>query len=226
LDVLMCKIDAIAMGKEKKSFSRLPTGDAVKKLPKRSVRLIAMGSSTGGVQAARSIIPKLRKETPPIVWVQHMPPAFTTSLAKRLDGLSAMRVKEAEDGERVVSGTCYLAPGGTQMRVRKELVGFYIVLGGQEKVSGHCPSCDVLFDSVAEVCSSDSLGVILTGMGEDGAKGLKKMHDRGAFVIGQDEATSVVYGMPKAAYEIGSVDVQMGIEEISEGIQRVVISSL
>ncbi len=186
----------------------------------RKIDLIAMGSSTGGVQAAMKVIPNLLKNSPPIVWVQHMPPNFTKSFAERLDGMSAIGVKEAVDGDIITAGNCYLAPGGYQMRIIKHGAGFKIKIGEQEKHSGHCPSCDVLFDSVSEYFSNNVLGIILTGMGEDGTKGLVKMHQKGAYVIGQDEESCVVYGMPKAANQAGAVDLELGIDDIAMGMIR------
>ncbi len=189
-----------------------------KKVASRHIDLIAMGSSTGGVQAAMKVVPNLPENSKPVVWVQHMPPNFTKSFADRLNSTSKMRVKEAEDGDVLEQGHCYLAPGGFQMRLRKDMRGYRIVIGGTEKVSGHCPSCNVLFDSVAEYFNSNVLGVILTGMGDDGTKGLTRMHAQGAYVIGQNESSCVVYGMPKTAFNAGAVDIEMDINDIADGI--------
>ena len=187
----------------------------------REVNVIAMGSSTGGVQATLDVIPHLPAHMKPIVWVQHVPSQFVESLARRLDSRSPMKVKVGEDGESIYQGTCYLAPGGFQMRLKRRGHQLQLSIGGQEKVSSHCPSCDVLFDSVAETCTSDVIGVILSGMGDDGARGLEKMHKQGALVIGQNEESCVVYGMPKMAYERGAVDVELDSKDIAEGIQKV-----
>jgi len=186
----------------------------------RHLDIIAMGSSMGGVQAAVQLIPKLPANTKPIVWVQHMPPNFTKSFAERLDTLSAMHVVEAMDGEVVKDGVCYLAPGGVQMRVVKSVARTVIRLGGTEKISGHCPSCDELFTSVSEQFSENAMGIILTGMGEDGAKGLQKMHSRGSFVVGQSERTCIVYGMPRAAFMLGAVDVQLDLNDIAKAVTQ------
>ena len=193
-------------------------GAAPRSISRRNISLIAMGSSTGGVQAAMKVVPKLPAATRPIVWVQHMPPNFTKSFADRLNSISQMKVKEAEDGERIEPGVCYLAEGGKQMRLKKRGASFFIQAGGSEKVTGHCPSCDVLFKSAADYFNSDLLGVILTGMGNDGTEGLVTLHSQGAFVIGQSEPTCVVYGMPRAACEAGAVDVELDIDKIAEGI--------
>jgi two-component system chemotaxis response regulator CheB len=187
----------------------------------RRVDLVCMGSSTGGVQASMDIIPKLPAHMQPVVWVQHMPPPFIKSLAKRLDSLSGMQVKIGEDGENVCRGICYLAPGIFQMRIRRKGDQFQINIGGEERVSSHSPSCDVLFESVADHCTRNVIGVILSGMGDDGARGIEKMHSRGAFVIGQSQESCVVYGMPKMAYERGAVDIELDSRDIAEGIRRV-----
>ena len=179
-----------------------------------------MGSSTGGVQAAMKVVPKLPENTKPIVWVQHMPPNFTKSFATRLDGLSKMKVKEAENGDKLEQGVCYLAPGGMQMNVKKIGANYTIELGGQEKVSGHCPSANNLFYSLEKYCLNNMIGVILTGMGDDGAEGLVKLRKKGAYVIGQNENSCVVYGMPKVAYQKGGVDIELDIDEIAEAIVK------
>ncbi len=189
-------------------------------IKKKTVDLIAMGSSTGGVQAAMKVVPKLPENTKPIVWVQHMPPNFTKSFAQRLDGLSKMKVKEAEDGDKVGRGVCYLAAGGRQMGVVKRGADFYIKVGGTERVSGHCPSCNYLFSTLEQYCRNNMIGVILTGMGDDGAEGLLKLHNKGAYVIGQNEQSCVVYGMPKVANKIGAVDVELDINEIADAIVK------
>lgn len=187
----------------------------------RSIDLIAMGSSTGGVQAALEIIPKIPAEMKPIVWVQHMPDKFVQSLAKRLDSMSKIRVKVAEDKEPIHPGVCYLAPAGFQMRLRRLGEQMTISVHAEEKVLSHCPSCDVLFDSVSEHFAKNVIGVILSGMGDDGARGLEKMHTQGAFVIGQNEDSCVVYGMPKMAYERGAVDIELDSKDIVEAVKRI-----
>ncbi|MBF0479444.1 MAG: chemotaxis response regulator protein-glutamate methylesterase [Candidatus Omnitrophica bacterium] len=187
-------------------------------LRRRTVDLIAMGSSTGGVQASTRVLMALPENTAPIVWVQHMPPEFTKNFAERLNGLCQMEVKEAKDGDLVKRGICYLAPGGFQMRLLKKGNDYCVSVKLGEKVSGQCPSCNVLFDSAAEYFGDNALGIILTGMGDDGASGLAKMHQKGAYVIGQNEKSCVVYGMPKAAYNLGAVDIELDIQEISDAI--------
>lgn len=204
---------------KKKEFSfRKPVSkqDLDKELTtKKKIDIIAVGSSTGGVQAATNFLPGLPNNLKPIVWVQHMPPNFTKSFAARLDTLSQVTVKEAENNDILLPGHCYIAPGGYQMRVIKRYGSneYRIALGETDKVSGHCPSCDVLFKSVAENCEN-ILSVILTGMGEDGTKGLIDIHNKGGYVIGQNEESCVVYGMPKAAFEAGAVDIELDIHSM------------
>lgn len=195
--------------------------EIVARLPKKRVDLIAIGSSTGGVQAALKIVTKLTGPMPPIVWVQHMPPNFTKSFAERLDGSGSLTVKEVEHGDVLKPGHCYIASGGKQMIVRKKAGVFKAYLEGKEKVQGHCPSCDVLFNSVAKAAKAKVLGVILTGMGADGTEGLKAMRAEGAYILGQDEQSCVVYGMPKSANDAGVVDEEIDIVDMAEAIRNV-----
>jgi two-component system chemotaxis response regulator CheB len=178
--------------------------------------IIAIGASTGGTEATLKIIKELPENFPPILITQHMPAGFTKMYADRLDRICNIEVREAVDGDRVRQGVALLAPGDKQMRLKKDEKGYYVACKKGEKVSGHCPSVDVLFDSVAELAAKDSVGIILTGMGRDGASGLLNMKKAGAFTIGQDEKTSVVYGMPMVAYNIGAVAVKAAIEDISD----------
>ncbi len=183
---------------------------------KRRVDIIAIGSSTGGVQAAVELVKRLPEKTAPIVWVQHMPATFTGSFAARLNSIGTVRVHEAKNGQILEPNTCYVAPGGFQMRVRKTAMQTILNIGGLDRVNGFCPSCDVLFDSVAQYYGANAAGVILTGMGDDGARGLLKMHQKGSFVVGQNEESCVVYGMPKAAFQMGGVDVEADLFHIAD----------
>ncbi len=181
--------------------------------------LIVIGASTGGTEATSRILKQLPKNMPGIVVTQHMPEIFTEMYAKRIDKECSMSASEAKDGDIVKRGHVYIAPGGdTHTTVEKQGTNFVIKVKRGDKVNGHCPSVDVLFDSVAKIADSRTIGVILTGMGADGAKGLLKMKRAGAYTIGQDKATSVVYGMPMEAYSMGAVTRQMPLEAISEGI--------
>ena len=170
--------------------------------------LIAIGSSTGGTEALRQVFEAIPENLPPIVVVQHMLPGFTAAFAERLNRSSRARVKVAQEGETLKPGTVYLAPNDIHLTVARGGAGMVAVLEGQERVSRHLPSVDVLFHSVAEACGSHAMGVILTGMGEDGARGLLQMRQKGARTLGQDEASCVVYGMPRVAYLRGAVEEQ------------------
>ncbi len=180
-----------------------------------SDRIIAIGASTGGTEAIYEVIKQFRRDIPGVVIVQHMPPGFTKMYAERLNNQCEVAVKEAQTGDRVVPGQVLIAPGDRQMRLVKVGGSYQVECRGDEKVNGHCPSADVLFRSVAKVAGKNAIGVILTGMGGDGAKGLLEMRQAGAPTIGQDEASCVVYGMPKVAYDIGAVQYQLGLTGIS-----------
>lgn len=178
-------------------------------------RVIAIGASTGGTEAIREVLCPLPREMPPIVMVQHMPETFTGSFANRLNGLARLTVIEAQGGERLQPGAAYLAPGHSHMRVRKNGGHFVLELSREAPVNRHRPAVDVLFRSMAEQVGPNALGVILTGMGKDGAQGLLAMRRAGAWTVGQDQASCVVYGMPKEAAEIGAVDQIASLGDIS-----------
>lgn len=178
-------------------------------------QIIAIGASTGGTEATLEILKKLPKEVPGILITQHMPAGFTKMYADRLNKLCQMEVREAVHGDRLTPGLALLAPGDKQMRLAKDAKGYFVRCTEEEKVSGHCPSVDVLFESVSKTAGSNAIGVILTGMGKDGAEGLLMMKTEGAYTIGQDQASCVVYGMPKAAYDIGAVQIQSPVSEIA-----------
>lgn len=184
-------------------------------------QIIAIGASTGGTEAIYDVIKQFGTDIPGVVIVQHMPPGFTGMYAERMNNQCRVAVKEAQSGDRVKQGQVLLAPGDKQMRVVKSRDGYHVECKFGEKVSGHCPSVNVLFNSVAETVRNSAVGVILTGMGSDGAEGLLEMHRQGAVTIGQDEITSVVYGMPKVAYEIGAVTYQVGLPHIPSKIYSV-----
>ena len=183
---------------------------------KNPIQIIAMGASTGGTEALLAVLEKLPDNLPPIVITQHMPPVFTNMYAERLDRLCKMEVREAKDQDKLYPGLCLIAPGGLQMQVIKDREGLRVSCAEGEKVSGHCPSIDYLFSSVARECASHAVGVLLTGMGRDGANGLLAMHEKGAYTLGQDEESSVVYGMPMEAYKLGAVDTQGNLEQIAK----------
>ncbi|MBV8047512.1 MAG: chemotaxis response regulator protein-glutamate methylesterase [Paludibacterium sp.] len=177
--------------------------------------LVFVGASTGGTEAIRAFLGSLPGECPPILIVQHMPENFTASFAARLDGLCAMHVKEAIDGEPVCRNTAYIAPGHSHMRICRGTNGWYIALDRGEPVNRHRPSVDVLFDSAAERVGRDAVAVIMTGMGKDGARGMLAMRRAGAYTLAQDEASCIVYGMPAAAVAQGGVDEICSLEQLA-----------
>lgn len=181
-------------------------------------RIIALGASTGGTEALYNVLSSLPPNLPGIVIVQHIPPVFSTLFAERLNKSLRLRVREAQTGDYVENGLVLIAPGDKHMIIKKLGDKLRVELSAGEKVSGHCPSVDVLFNSVAAACGKDAVGVILTGMGSDGAKGLLAMRQKGARTIGQDAASSVVYGMPKVAFDIGAVEKQAPLDSIAQGI--------
>lgn len=178
--------------------------------------IIALGASTGGTDALQTVMENLPADSPPIVVVQHMPSGFTKMYADRMNRCCPMEVREAEDGMRLHRGLAVIGAGEFHLRLKKDAAGYYISSQRGDKVSGHCPSVDVLFHSVAEVAKADAIGAILTGMGGDGAKGLLAMRKAGAYTIGQDKETCVVYGMPMVAFNIGAVCEQAPLDKISD----------
>lgn len=177
--------------------------------------IVAIGASTGGTEATLEIIKQFPSDFPPVLITQHMPPGFTKMYADRLNKICKMRVAEGENGMRVEQGLAIIAAGDKHMTLAKDVKGYYIKCAEGEKVSGHCPSVDVLFNSVATVAGSKSIGVILTGMGRDGASGLLAMRQRGSFTVGQDKDSCVVYGMPMVANQIGGVAQEAPLSSIA-----------
>lgn len=184
-------------------------------------RILAIGASTGGTEALFEVIRKFPRDMIGTVIVQHMPPVFTRMYAERLNQNCAVEVQEAQDGDAVKTGRVLIAPGDIHIQVVRKGNGYYVRYADLDKVNGHRPSVDVLFDSVAQSAGSLAVGVILTGMGNDGAKGLLNMRQKGASTIGQNEESSVVYGMPKVAYDIGAVQHQLPLKEITEQIMKI-----
>lgn len=178
-------------------------------------RIVAIGASTGGTEAIFEVVRQFKPDIPGVVIVQHMPPGFTKMYADRLDRQCDVSVKEAQTGDIVMRGRVLIAPGDKQMRIVKVGNTYQVECKGSEKVNGHCPAVDVLFNSVAQVAGNKAIGVILTGMGSDGARGLLAMRKAGALTVGEDEPSCVVYGMPKAAYDIGAVQYQMSLTAIA-----------
>ncbi|MEV0561726.1 chemotaxis response regulator protein-glutamate methylesterase [Dactylosporangium sp. NPDC050588] len=182
-------------------------------------RIIAIGTSTGGTQALETVLTALPRDSPGIVIVQHMPEKFTAAFAERMDVLSAIEVREAADGDLVADGLALVAPGGRHMQVLSDGARFRVKVSDGPPVNRHRPSVDVLFRSVAKVAGRHALGVIMTGMGDDGARGLLEMRTAGALTVAQDEATCVVHGMPKEAVRLGAVDREVPLTAIAEVIR-------
>ena len=183
---------------------------------KTTNHIVAIGASTGGTEAIFSVVKEFGTDIPGVVVTQHMPPGFTEMYAKRLNDQCRIQVKEAETGDKVLPGHMLLAPGGDMHMHLVKVNGMYQVECKRgPKVNGHCPSVDVLFQSVAKAAGANAVGIILTGMGGDGAKGLLEMRNAGAKTIGQDESTCVVYGMPKVAYDLGAVQYQEKLTDIA-----------
>jgi two-component system chemotaxis response regulator CheB len=182
--------------------------------------IVAIGASTGGVEALESILKSLPATMPPILITQHMPPHFTQSLAKRLNALLPLTVIEAIDGDRLQNNHVYIAPGGRHLVVKKTKYDVIATLLNTDKVNGHRPSVDVMFNSVADVFGSKALGIILTGMGTDGAMGLKAMRDKGAHTLGQNQSSCVIYGMPKAAMAAGGVCQELALNDMAPKIMK------
>lgn len=184
--------------------------------------IIAIGASTGGTEATHSILKELSPNMPPILIVQHMPPVFTKLYADRMNATCSLNVKEAENGEEVKNNYVYIAPGDQHMKVIRGAQGTFIRLFQGERVNGHCPSVDVLFDSVAEYYGKDAVSVILTGMGYDGAKGMLKLRQKGCKTLGQNEESCIVYGMPKVARDIGAVEEELPLRDMARVISKLV----
>lgn len=179
-------------------------------------RVIAVGASTGGVEALQVLITSLPANAPAVLIAQHMPAGFTSSFAERLNALSAMTVIEARDGDRVLPGHAYIASGNHHLALVRSGANYRCSVHSGERVSGHRPSVDVLFNSVASAAGRNAAGVILTGMGQDGAQGLMEMRRAGAMTIGQDEASCLIYGMPKAAKALGGVEREIALGRIAQ----------
>jgi len=196
----------------------LPKADHA--LKQTTERIVAIGTSTGGTQALEVVLTGLPRTAPGLVIVQHMPEKFTASFAARLNSLSQMEVREAQNNDRVVPGRALIAPGGRHMLLKRSGAQYYVEVVDGPLVNRHRPSVDVLFRSVAKFAGKNAMGVIMTGMGDDGARGLKEMHDAGARTVAQDEASSVVYGMPKEAVKLGAAERSLPLGQISGEIVR------
>ena len=199
------------------TLDSLPRGPNVPAAGDRT-RVVAIGTSTGGTQALEAVLTALPEEVPGIVVVQHMPAGFTDMFARRLDGLASIRVREAQHGDRVEPGLALIAPGGRHLQLARDGRGYFVGVVDGPLINRHKPSVDVLFRSVARMAGSNALGIIMTGMGDDGALGLKEMRDAGASTIAEAEETCVVFGMPKEAIQRGAVENVLPLHDIAAGI--------
>ncbi len=210
------KVRAAAQAKIKPSLLFGKTEKYVRiPIIKASNKIIAIGASTGGTQAVQRLLGSMPSNVNGIVIVQHMPARFTKAFAQRLDTMFPMHIKEADDGDRLDKGDVLVAPGGWHLQVAMDPMGYYVQLQDGRPVNHQRPSVDVLFHSVAKTAASNGIGILLTGMGDDGADGLLAMKQAGAFTIAQDEATSVVFGMPRSAVERGAVQVVAAVDDIA-----------
>jgi len=197
----------------------IPSGGSGKML-RTTDRIIAIGASTGGTEAIREVLMGLPADCPAIVIAQHIPEAFSLPFTKRMDSLAAMSVVEPSDGQYIMAGHVYIAPGSKHLLVERDGARYRCRLNNGPPVNRHCPSVDVLFRSVAQNVGPNAVGVILTGMGDDGARGLKEMMDAGARTMAQDEASSVVWGMPGAAVKLGGAQDILPLGRVAEHIMR------
>jgi two-component system chemotaxis response regulator CheB len=194
------------------------TNAAPRAMIKTTLKVVAIGASTGGTEALKDVLTELPPDSPPIAVVQHMPPGFTKSFAERLNSLCAVRVREACDGDNLLAGHVLLAPGDFHMALTRSGATYSVRVFSGAPVNRHRPSVDVLFDSFADYAGPNAVGVILTGMGNDGAAGMKRMHERSATTFAQDEQSCVVYGMPKEAVELGGVDQTVPLSRMADKI--------
>ncbi|WP_297963525.1 chemotaxis protein CheB [uncultured Anaerovibrio sp.] len=203
--------------------SSTPSGEPVISIPAGhgTIDLIAIGASTGGTEALSAILPALKPPLPGIVIVQHIPPMFSRLFSERLNGVCALTIKEAANGDVVKPNHVYIAPGGKHMSIIRQGSNYVIECKAGPPVHSVCPAVDILFDSVADVAGNKAMGVILTGIGKDGAAGLLKMRKKGSPTIGQDAATCTVYGMPKVAFSMGAVQQQLPLSSIPEAIHKI-----
>lgn len=221
---LLQTLKTAARSRPRAAAARPPSVDVTKRAPIDAVHALAVnkpvviGSSTGGTQALELVLTALPSDSPGIAITQHMPERFTAMYADRLNQLCAINVREAKDGDRLERGVALIAPGSRHLQLRKSAGHYFAVVSDGPPVNRHRPSVDVLFRSTAECAGADALGIILTGMGDDGARGLKLLHDKGARTIAQDEHTCVVFGMPKEAITLGAVDHILPLDKVAGAI--------
>jgi two-component system chemotaxis response regulator CheB len=183
-------------------------------------KIIAVGASTGGTEAIKEFLMQLPSNSPAVVITQHMPPGFTTSYAKRLNTLCKINVVEAQDGERVLPGNAYLAPGSFHLLIERSGADYHLKISDSALVCGHKPSVDVMFNSLVKCAAKNTIAVILTGMGKDGAAGMFSLHQKGAYTLAQDESSCVVFGMPKEAINLGGVDAVLPLKSLAPEVVK------
>ena len=224
-DAVKAAANARLRSSSRRGVEKKLTADAVLPPPTRAMartteKIVAIGASTGGTEALRTVLEAFPYDCPPIIIVQHMPESFTAAFSRRLDGICDITVKEARDGDRLLRGHALIAPGNKHVLLTRSGANYGVQVRDGPLVSRHRPSVDVLFRSVAQTAGKNAVGVIMTGMGDDGAKGLKEMRDAGALTIGQNEETCVVYGMPKEAKKAGGVENELPLERIAAATLR------
>ncbi|MCQ2790005.1 MAG: chemotaxis response regulator protein-glutamate methylesterase [bacterium] len=219
---LIEKVKAAAKVKvQKRDPDNLPTSTGIKTAAisvATTNKIVAIGASTGGTEALRDVIQRLPSMCPPVVVVQHMPQNFTKAFAERLNSLCEVEVKEAEEGDSLTMGKVLIAPGNKHMEIRRSGINYYVTLLDGPMVFHQRPAVEILFNSVAKFAGQNAVGAILTGMGKDGAQGLLNMRNAGARTIAQDEATSIVFGMPKEAIQLGAAEVVKPLQQITQTI--------
>ena len=215
---LTARPEAASAGIRAKNTADVILSPAERAMTRTTEHVVAIGCSTGGTQALQEVLTALPAVCPAVVIVQHMPPSFTAAFAQRLNGLCKIEVKEAANNDRVVPGSALIAPGGKHLLLQRSGAQYYVEVRDGPPVSRHCPSVDVLFRSAAKVAGPNALGIIMTGMGDDGARGLKEMRDAGAHTIAQDEQSCVVFGMPKEAIRMDAVDRILSLHELPRAI--------
>ncbi len=213
-----------AVSREKTARDSEAIASYSRSLKRTTHKVVAMGASTGGTEALKAVLIQMPSNSPGIVIVQHMPPRFTTAFANRLDGLCQIEVREAKDGDSVLPGLALIAPGNYHMLLRRSGARYYVEVKSGPLVCHQRPSVDVLFHSVAQYVGANAVGVIMTGMGRDGARGMLEMRSAGAHTVAQDEASCVVFGMPKEAIKQGGVEVVVPLDEIPSTVCRILAS--
>lgn len=217
------RLKSVAAGEKSPKASETLSGLS-KSLKRTTHKVVAMGASTGGTEALKAVLMQMPPNSPGIIIVQHMPPRFTTAFANRLNGLCQIEVREAQDSDTVLPGLALIAPGNYHMLLRRSGARYYVEVKNGPLVCHQRPSVDVLFHSVAQYAGANALGVIMTGMGRDGAKGMLEMRNAGAHTVAQDEASCVVFGMPKEAIRQGGVEHVVSLEDIPTTIFKVLTS--